>query len=1162
MAMEVDPSKVKTAMKPTGDPGPARQAAPPRLCASLSDARRRVREYSEGVISGRIVAGKWVRAAVLRHLVDLKEGKARGLRFDEKAAWHAVKFFGFLRHSKGEWAGQRFVLSDWQVWIIWVLFGWRIKVGQRLGPRRFRTAWIELARKNGKALALDTDIPTPDGWTTMGQLQVGDIVFDDRGQPCRVTAVTPVMTGHRCYKVCFSDGETIIADADHQWVTESRCLHGKVGIRTTEEIAASVMVPYGRYRERNHRIGVAGPLATAESTLPVPPYILGAWLGDGHTACNRLTFAVADREITEHIAAAGGSVGKETPHGHTNAVVVTLGTAGHRPCPSGGRSNAIRDGLREIDVLGNKHIPPSYLRASIAQRMELLRGLMDTDGYVSKAGQCEFTTTLPRLRDDFIELARSLGYKPTLKTAIATLNGRPIGEKYRIQFWSYSDRPAFRMSRKSGRLKPTPTSPTRATTRQITDVRPMPSVPVRCIEVDSPSHMYLAGRAMVPTHNSTLAAGIGLYLFDADGEFGAEVYTAATKRDQARIVHGEAVRMVRKSPPLRGRLTIRRDSLVAEDTESKFEPLGADEDTLDGLNVHGSIVDEVHAHRNRTTWDVINTATGARRQPLIVGITTAGSDEGSVCYEQHKYGTDILEKTVADDSVFVYIAALDDSRTELFSSIDGVKELGTICTCGRARTIRIAKLFAEVCAELATRPGTGDKVGSDVRNIQIDQPALAECAAVVTSIGSYHTIRNSESEDRSTAQNGPKRTETKREPQDIDGERRTEHESLISNAYDSTESRGSNSFKCSPTPGINAQSAERPTGDCASIIATLRKLFGASFATNATAQLACSETLKRALFEHSDICNVRKLASVRSDGRLAIDLPGDDWTDERNWIKANPNLGVSAKWEKLRQEAKKAKEIPAARNTFLRLHLNRWTRQKELAVPMEKWNECSDAVNAEALAGRRCFGALDLSKSGDITALILLFPPTEADPVWRVLCWFWAPESSLEKLTGREKQRMQSFVDAGLLELTEGNVTDYDAVIAKVLEAREKFNLVDVAFDPWNAMKVAQDLTKSGVTMVEFPQRIGTFNEPTKQLLELVAGAKIAHGGHAVLKWMASNLEVKTDANQNMRPVKPDYRQSPNRIDGMVALIMALGRAMVTDGGGGSVYEERGLVVL
>src|SRR5512139_2609270 len=159
---------------------------------------------------------------------------------------------------------------------------------------------------------------------------------------------------------------------------------------------------------------------------------------------------------------------------------------------------------------------------------------------------------------------------------------------------------------------------------------------------------------------STMGAGIGLYLLAADGEPGAEIYSAATKRDQARITHLEAVRMVRSSPMLKRRIRTFRYNLNIENTASKFEPLGADADTTDGLNIHGAIVDEIHAHKTREMWDKIDTATGARRQPLMFGITTAGYDRQSLCWTLNEYSKKVLDRVIDDDTFFGLIYTLDD----------------------------------------------------------------------------------------------------------------------------------------------------------------------------------------------------------------------------------------------------------------------------------------------------------------------------------------------------------------------------------------------------------------------------------------------------------------------------------------------------------------------
>lgn len=379
----------------------------------------------------------------------------------------------------------------------------------------------------GKALALDTPLPTPDGWTTMGEVRAGDAVFDDQGQPCRVVAVSPVMVERPCYEVTFSDGSRIVADAGHQWATWSltergrhhrqseaarkrRCAkrslrgHGKrpdlarrnaetatlkapsgPSVRTTEEIAATLKVR-GRI---NHSVAVAEALACPEALLPIDPYLFGIWLGDGTTRAASVT--TADDEVLESFRVAGYGVSERRAYSPLNY----------------GITGGLKVQLRQLGVLGNKHVPSAYLRGSLDQRLALLQGLMDSDGYCDQRGQCEFTTTRPVLADGLLELLASLGIKASVRQGWATLNGRRIGRKYRLKF--LTDKPAFRLPRKLIRQKRGGFRGTHER-RYIVAVDRCSSVPVRCIQVDSPSRLYLAGAAMVPTHNSDLLIGLAI----------------------------------------------------------------------------------------------------------------------------------------------------------------------------------------------------------------------------------------------------------------------------------------------------------------------------------------------------------------------------------------------------------------------------------------------------------------------------------------------------------------------------------------------------------------------------------------------------------------------------------------------------------------------------
>ncbi|HEX6925693.1 MAG TPA: terminase gpA endonuclease subunit, partial [Longimicrobiaceae bacterium] len=357
-----------------------------------------------------------------------------------------------------------------------------------------------------KALALDTPLPTPEGWTTVGEVRVGDTLFDERGQPCRVTDLTPVYLGRRCYRVRFSDGEEIVADAGHlwaveRWVVKKRPKPHQAIVR--ELLTTADMV--GRVRSgKRFRFAVptTEPLKLADARLPVPPYALGVWLGDGYSHRAAVVMEPADAtEVLGHLRAEGLDATIRPVAGRGIVEILLEPLTRNTRRGADGRMIAAEDGvrgaLRSMDLVSRagsgrskKVIPPAYLRASEGQRWDLLQGLMDAGGSVTPQGWCRFVTVLPALADGVCELLSSLGIKWSRTDTPA--GGIVLG------FQSPSQ-PVFRLARKRERQR-IPT--TNATRRRIVAIEPERSVPVRCITVDSPEHLFLAGRRMVPTHNS------------------------------------------------------------------------------------------------------------------------------------------------------------------------------------------------------------------------------------------------------------------------------------------------------------------------------------------------------------------------------------------------------------------------------------------------------------------------------------------------------------------------------------------------------------------------------------------------------------------------------------------------------------------------------------
>lgn len=449
----------------------------------------------------------------------------------------------------------------------------------------------------------------------------------------------------------------------------------------------------------------------------------------------------------------------------------------------------------------------------------------------------------------------------------------------------------------------------------------------------------------IPRKNakSTLSSGVGLYLLAADGEEGAEIISGATTRDQARIVWNDAKRMAEKTTGLQTRFGVETaaQSIFVDKTSSTFKPVSRDQGgNHDGLNVHGGIIDELHAHKTRDLFDVIETATGARRQPLLWLITTAGFNRAGICYEQRAYSKKILESSVNDDEYFAIIYTIDDE---------------------------------------------------------------------------------------------------------------------------------------------------------------------------------------------------------------------DDWTDPKNWEKANPNWGKSVNPEDIARKARKAMEMTAAQNNFLTKHLNMWVNADTAWMDMRAWDACANpSISLDDFEGQSCYLALDLASKLDIASLAIVFKGEEKTTVF---VKNYLPEEAAEQ--GSNSQ-YSGWVREGRITATEGNTTDYAYIEDDLRELASRFKVMEVGFDPWQANYLAVRLMEEGLPMVEIRQTVANMSEPMKELEALVVSGKLQHDGCPVLTWMISNVVAHSDAKSNIYPRK-EFPE--NKIDGVVAAIMAIGRANI-GADTTSVYESRGLRVI
>ena len=292
---------------------------------------------------------------------------------------------------------------------------------------------------------------------------------------------------------------------------------------------------------------------------------------------------------------------------------------------------------------------------------------------------------------------------------------------------------------------------------------------------------------------------------------------------------------------------------------------------------------------------------------------------------------------------------------------------------------------------------------------------------------------------------------------------------------------------------------------------------------------------------------------------VVFGLPDDaDWQDEKNWYLANPSLDYTITIDKVRDAYRKALETPADENMFRQLRLNQWVKQSIRWMPMDKWDECAGSVNEAELAGRLCYAGLDLSSTTDLTTLVLVFPPIDESEPYEVLPFFWLPEDTLSLRVRRDHVMYDSWERQGFIQTTEGNVVHYGHIRQFIGELGERFNIREIAYDRWNATMMVQTLEDDGFTMVPFGQGYRDMSPPTKELMRMVLEQKLVHGGHPVLRWNMDNVFVRTDPAGNL---KIDKQKSTEKVDGAIALVMALDRAMKNQSTG-SVYDERGLIIL
>jgi phage terminase large subunit-like protein len=502
----------------------------------------------------------------------------------------------------------------------------------QLTPTGDWRVWLILAGKGwGKRLCVDTPIPIPAGWSTMGELVAGDEIFDETGQICRVLEAHEISMEKNAYRVAFSDGSTIDACGEHLWLTETKATRKARG-RGRRIESAKIITTTGILKtlkangcELNHSIPCADALDLPCADLPIDPYLFGYWLGDGSSRTFEIT--CSDEylgNLKREIRRAGYFCRRSRRKKGAKCGTYSISNGAREKFGPDGvmcANGSLHSTLKLLGVWNNKHIPSVYLRSSIKQRTELLAGLLDSDGFCDAvSGNVELTTKHKVLAEPVLELACSLGLKATITHGLAKLNGRVCGIKYRVNFTAYFR--VFKLLRKASRQKQPRRQSLRQKKRYIANVTPIEPKLMRCITVDSPSNLYLCGKAMIPTHNTKTgvedAAWYGLD--NPESRVALVGPTAADCRDT--IVEGASGLLT--ALPAEVISTWNRslgEVVLANGT--RYKAFSAEEpERLRGPQFHRAYCDEIAAWTRPETFDMLMFGLRLGNDPRTVITTT------------------------------------------------------------------------------------------------------------------------------------------------------------------------------------------------------------------------------------------------------------------------------------------------------------------------------------------------------------------------------------------------------------------------------------------------------------------------------------------------------------------------------------------------------------
>lgn len=609
--------------------------------------------------------------------------------YDTEAANLRMDFMeGCIRLTKSPYYGEPMVLMLWQKAFIEALYSFKLARELKDNGKvidRFKKALLLIARKNTKALALDTRIPTPTGDKTIADIHEGDFVFGVDGKPARVLATSEIFKNRKCYEITFEDGDKVVCDEFHKWTVQTKSYRRIAKYEANSERkrpsfdqidengnktlqAFQLAKDFKRERkdkkgfEYKYRVPVPKAIEFPEKELPIDPYVLGVWLGDGDRHDNRIAVGKEDLEtliselrkrdinifsVKEFSGKYEVRIGKNYKEKKIN-------------------KNDVREGLRAAGVWLNKHIPEEYLTASIDQRWELLKGLMDTDGTATKRGQCVFTQKSLVMIEGFSKLLTSLGIKHTVKHKDAKC-GDKICEAYGVQFWVSKENTCFHYERKTARLKKKLAS--RMSYKSIIDIKEAEPRDTKCIKIDREDGLFLCGERNTVTHNSETCSALGNSEFIV-GNDGADIVCSSNDDAQASIVYDAIDTMRQLYDP--NNLDTKRNQrfILNKNSNTKIFKLSDKTQNKEGRNIDWAILDEAHEMQTNVIAKSIEQSQSLKENPKFIIITTEGFVNDGYLDDQLKIARGIIKGE--DDSVsavrFLPWLYTQDSEQEIFQS--------------------------------------------------------------------------------------------------------------------------------------------------------------------------------------------------------------------------------------------------------------------------------------------------------------------------------------------------------------------------------------------------------------------------------------------------------------------------------------------------------------